>query len=233
MRKADRLFQVVNLIRTCQPITAAALAERVGVSVRTIYRYIDDLSVSGIPIYGEPGVGYAVDDGFELPPLALTAGELEALMLAVEMLARATGEELAGAARTLLGKIQAAAPGHGVDPAQAAARDFSRGLTAAERTHWDTLCRAVRRGQALTMRYLSLAERVSERTIFPLGLFHWGGKWTVGAWCCLRSAYRDFRVDRIESLTVAGDVVHPEAGISLAGYMRERSDTRRDTPCPD
>lgn len=94
MRKADRLFQVVNLIRTHQPITAQQLAERIGVSVRTIYRYIVDISITGIPVYGESGIGYLMDEDFELPPLTLNQDELAALMLGVEMLSRATGSTL-------------------------------------------------------------------------------------------------------------------------------------------
>jgi len=72
MRKADRLFQLTNLIRARQPVTAHQLAEELGVSVRSIYRYIDDLSVSGIPVYGIAGEGYRLYEGFELPPLNLT-----------------------------------------------------------------------------------------------------------------------------------------------------------------
>ena len=86
MRKAERLFQLVNLIRAQQPITAEQLAQRIGVSVRTIYRYIDDLSLSGIALYGEPGRGYSLQDGFELPPLTLSQDEIAALLLGVELL---------------------------------------------------------------------------------------------------------------------------------------------------
>ena len=86
MRKADRLFQLVNLIRVHQPVTAAFLAERLEVSVRTVYRYIDDISASGIPVYGEAGRGYTLSEGFELPPLTLSDDELEALTLSVDMM---------------------------------------------------------------------------------------------------------------------------------------------------
>ncbi|WP_444939344.1 helix-turn-helix transcriptional regulator [Microbulbifer sp. JMSA002] len=75
MRKSDRLFQLANILRAHQPITAKELAEKLSVSERTIYRYMDDLSVSGIPVYGETGVGYRLSNGFELPPLQLTQEE--------------------------------------------------------------------------------------------------------------------------------------------------------------
>ncbi|EIK45896.1 helix-turn-helix type 11 domain-containing protein [Cellvibrio sp. BR] len=83
MRKANRLFQLVNLIRRQQPVSAAKLAEQLQVSVRSIYRYINDLSVTGVPVYAEPGLGYRLQPGLELPPLHLSPEELDALQLAV------------------------------------------------------------------------------------------------------------------------------------------------------
>ncbi len=215
MRKADRLFQLVNLVRSHQPITAEQLAERIGVSVRTIYRYIDDLSVSGIPIYGEPGIGYALDEDFELPPLTLTHDEIAALMLGVEMLSRSTGSDLAEAAKTLLGKIEATLPPRSLNPTCTPVRAL--GLNDQNLKYWNDLYRAIQQKQTIRIAYLSLNEEMSQRVVFPLGLFYWGGKWTIGTWCQLRNSYRDFRVDRIESLDFALDIEFP-AEISLAAY---------------
>lgn len=220
MRKADRLFQLVNLIRSHQPITAGQLAERIGVSVRTIYRYIDDLSVSGIPIYGEPGVGYALDEDFELPPLTLTHDEIAALMLGVEILSRSTGNDLAAAAKTLLSKIGAVLPPHSFDPTRTPVRALGAILNNQSLRHWNDLYRAIQQQQAVTIVYLSLNEQLSQRIVFPLGLFYWGGKWTVGTWCILRNAYRDFRVDRIQNLDLASDVEFPNLEISLDLYTK-------------
>lgn len=223
MRKADRLFQVVNLIRTHQPITAQRLAQRLGVSTRTIYRYVDDLSLSGIPIYGEAGVGYALDEHFELPPLALNRDELDALLLGVELLSRTVGDEMADAARSLLSKIQAVVPEHALDPQSAPVRAFVSPFTPEQLRHWDSLRRAIGEQAAVRIDYLSLDDRASQRVIFPLGLFYWVGKWTVGAWCVLRGEYRDFRVDRIRNLARLADAPPAPEGLSLASYMRHRS----------
>jgi predicted DNA-binding transcriptional regulator YafY len=220
MRKADRLFQLVNLIRSHQPITAGQLAERIGVSVRTIYRYIDDLSVSGIPIYGEPGVGYALDEDFELPPLTLTHDEITALMLGVEMLSRSTGADLAAAAKTLLSKIGAVLPPRSFDPTRTPVRALGEILNDQSLRHWNDLYRSIQQQQAVKIVYLSLNEQLSQRVVFPLGLFYWGGKWTVGTWCILRNAYRDFRVDRIQNLDFASDVESPDQEISLDLYTK-------------
>lgn len=219
MRKADRLFQMVNLIRVHQPITAQALADRLDVSVRTVYRYIDDVSLSGIPVYGEPGLGYAMHKDFELPPLALSADELEALVLSVGLLTRAVGHELSAAARSLLSKIQAVAP----DSAGARAQHAICSLAAPYSDHhkhcWDRLRTAIAQGHCVELAYLSLQDEASQREVFPLGLFYWGGKWTLGAWCALRQGYRDFRVDRITSVRASPRVMPVDAGISLAAYM--------------
>lgn len=219
MRKADRLFQLVNLIRSHQPITAEQLAERLGVSVRTIYRYIDDLSVSSIPVYGQPGLGYVLDEDFELPPLTLTHHEIAALMLGVEMLSRSTGDDLAAAAKTLLSKIEAVLPPRSVDPVRTPIRALGEILNDQSSRHWNDLYRAIQQQQAIKMVYLSLNEQRSERTVFPLGLFYWGEKWTVGTWCILRNAYRDFRVDRIQILDFAPEVESPQE-ISLDAYTK-------------
>ena len=218
MRKADRLFQLVNLIRSHQPITAEQLAERVGVCVRTIYRYIDDISISGIPVYGEPGVGYALDEDFELPPLTLTHDEIAALMLGVEMLSRSTGGDLAAAAKTLLSKIGAVLPLRSFDPTRAPVRALGSVLNDQSLRHWNDLYRAIQQQQAVKIVYLILNEQLSQRIIFPLGLFYWGSKWTVGTWCNLRKTYRDFRINRIQDLDFASDIECPDQEISLDAY---------------
>ncbi|MBH8553670.1 YafY family transcriptional regulator [Nostocaceae cyanobacterium CENA357] len=200
----------MNLIRSHQPITAEQLAERVGVSVRTIYRYIDDLSVGGVPVYGEPGIGYALTEDFELPPLTLTHDEIAALMLGVEMLSRSTGGDLATAAKTLLSKIGAVLPLRSFEPTRAPVRSLGNMLNDQSLNHWNDLYQAIQHQQAVMIVYLSLNEQLSQRIVFPLGLFYWGSKWTVGTWCTLRKTYRDFRVDRIQDLDFASDVEVPE-----------------------
>lgn len=222
MRKADRLFQLVNLIRVHQPISAERLASRIGVSVRSIYRYIDDLSFSGIPIYGTAGVGYALDADFELPPLTLNRLELDALMLGVEMLSAAADNDLSSAAKTLLSKISASIAHHKVDPALATIRALGS-TPDSTRSHLAMLRRAIEKGQALRITYTRLDGAASKRLIFPLGLFYWGGKWTVGCWCDARAAYRDFRVDRIASMVIAHEALPDNPALDLHAYMKHQA----------
>ncbi len=222
MHKADRLFQLVNLIRVHQPITAERLAERVGVSVRSIYRYIDDLSLSGVPVYGTTGVGYALDAAFEMPPLRLSRIEVDALTLGMEMLAGSADNELSSAARTLLSKVAASAPQQASDPQQSPIRALNSS-TAMTRSHLSTLRQAIEHKRVLQITYTSLDGVVSRRLIQPIGLFYWGGKWTVGSWCNTRSAYRDFRVDRIASILTSEEPWRDSPQIALRTYMRHQS----------
>ncbi len=226
MRKADRLFQVVNIIRAHQPVTAAALAERLGVSIRTIYRYIDDLSVSGIPIYGEPGVGYSMQEDFELPPLTLTADERDALSVAVSMLSRSTGDAFHSAARSLLSKIDAVIPRKIPSLDDQAIRSLAEPLSSGQMSRWDQLREAIRAEHAVRIDYVSLRGVSSQRDIFPLGLFYWGGKWTLGAWCFLRGAYRDFRVDLINAIESVSTPLPPKHAINLVAYMAHQAGDR-------
>lgn len=229
MRKAERLFQVVNLLRAHQPVTAEQLAQRIGVSVRSIYRYIDDLSLSGVALYGEPGRGYSLQEGYELPPLTLSQDEIAALMLGVEMLATSSGSTFASAARSLLSKVGAALPARSLAPEQAPLRALSLSPGARQVRFWDELHQAIVQQQAVRLGYLSLARQQTERVVYPLGLFYWGGKWTLGSWCSLREAFRDFRLDCIQSLAVVPTAKPLAAEINLPAYMRYQAQAWQDS----
>ncbi|UYC12306.1 YafY family protein [Xanthomonas sp. CFBP 8445] len=218
MRKAERLFQLVNLIRVRQPVTAAVLATELGLSVRSIYRYLDDLSLGGIPVYGEAGIGYRLDPAFALPPLALSGEEVEALQLAVEMLACSGGGQLQPAARSLLHKLQAALP------MPAAVPRVARALRAAPVALpcWQALHAATAQRRSVRLRYRSLQGETSERAVLPLGLFHWGQHWTLGSWCGLRAAYRDFRLDRIEAVQPCATPLPVPAHVALDAYLQHQ-----------
>ena len=225
MRKSDRLFQLTNILRRHQPLTAKQLAEKLMVSERTIYRYVNDLSLSGIPIYGEPGLGYRLSEGFELPPLQLSPGELEALIAGVSFTASLTGKDFAASAHSLLSKIEAVLPnGSKIFSSEDRVVRVPASHRGSEAYHvWGTAHSAIETKRWLTIGYNSLSEVETSRTIFPLGLFYWGGRWTLGGWCDLRGDYRDFRVDRICKLELCKhDGALPE-GVSLSAYIECKS----------
>lgn len=222
MRKSDRLFQLTNILRRHQPLTAKQLAEKLMVSERTIYRYIDDLSISGIPVYGQPGIGYRLSEGFELPPLQLSPDELEALITGVSFTASLTGEKFAASARSLLSKIEAALP----NGSRMITSDEDRAVRvpASHRESevyllWGKIHSAIGARRWLNIGYNSLSEVVTARTVFPLGLFYWGGKWTLGCWCELRGDYRDLRIDRITQLELSEYAGSLPEHASLQAYI--------------
>ncbi len=225
MRRADRLFHLVQLIRGRRLSTASFLSERLEVSERTIYRDVADLQRQGVPIEGEAGVGYRFGAGFELPPLMFSQDEAKALVAAVRLSQPWLDAPLALAAEDALGKMLSILP----PAARAAAESLAlyappanyNGLSAAVRGHLQTLREAIGLRRKLQMHYSDAKDATSERTVQPLGCFYWGRVWTLVAWCESRQDFRSFRVDRIQSLRVLEAGFHSTAGRTLADFLRK------------
>jgi len=199
MRRADRLFQIVQHLRGGRLTTARKLSESLEVSERTIYRDIADLIGSGVPIEGEAGVGYVMRAGFDLPPLMFTRDEIVALTAGARIIRAWGGAAMAGAAEEALEKIRAVLP-----PDLAARSEAVQvhsvavlGPDAETRTRLDSLERAAEDRTRLVLTYRDAGEAETERPVRPLGLWFWGKVWTLIAWCELRNDFRMFRVDRI------------------------------------
>jgi len=221
MRRADRLFQLVQLVRGRRLSTAEFLAQRLEVSVRTVYRDVADLMTQGVPIDGEAGVGYRMRAGFDLPPLMFDTDEAKALVAAVRLAQPRLDAELAAAADAALSKIVAVLPA----AARAAADSVvlfapTAALDERTRAHLLTLRQAVEMRRKLHLAYLDLKEAASKRTVRPLGCFLWESAWTLAAWCELRQDFRNFRVDRITELTVLDERFRDEPGRTLADLFR-------------
>lgn len=221
MRRADRLFRLVQQLRRRRVSTAAQLADALGVSVRTVYRDVRDLSGSGVPVVGEAGVGYALGRGFDVPPLMFTAEELEALVLGARVARAWADPELKAAAEEALGKIEAVLPERlksAIPDATLFAPDFHvrRALT----VHMTTLRRAIREGRKVRLAYADREARPTARTVRPLGLFFWGDAWSLGAWCELRHGFRNFRLDRMSEASLLAETFRPEPGKTLADLFR-------------
>jgi predicted DNA-binding transcriptional regulator YafY len=203
MRRADRLFQIVLCLRRRKAVTAEQIAQELEVSVRTIYRDIRDLMASGVPVDGEAGVGYRLRAGFDLPPLMFNAEELQALRLGAEIVRGWADPELARAARTALERIEAVLPERlqtvrGPEPFYVP--DFF--IREETKNFMAELRRAVQAKQQVRIGYTREDGTESVRQVEPVGLFFWGNRWTLGAWCNLRGGFRTFRLDRIDSLEV-------------------------------
>ncbi len=196
-RRADRLFQIVQILRGRRLTTAALLAERLGVSERTVYRDIRDLSLSGVPVEGEAGSGYRLLAGYDLPPLMLTTKESEALIAAIRLLKTWGGEALSQSLESAQEKMLAILPEARRRQAEQT-RLFAPDLGAHRyaKTHFDVIHQAVSNQQVLQLHYRDESGQVTWREVLPLGLFFWGERWLLVAWCELRNDYRNFRLDR-------------------------------------
>ena len=220
MRRADRLFRIVQLLRRRKLTTAKLLADELEVSERTVYRDVADLVGSGVPIRGEAGVGYALERGFDLPPLMFTEDELEALALGVRVVESWGDEALASAARAVIGKVEAVLPERLQDRV-AKAPMFAPGfhVPAQSSRELSTLRRAIRERRKARMSYVDRVQAATERMVRPLGLFFWGSSWTVAAWCELRQGFRGFRLDRVQKLELTTHMFEDEAGRTLADFF--------------
>lgn len=220
MRRADRLFRLVQLLRARRFATARSLAEALEVSERTIYRDVQDLSLSGVPIEGEPGVGYALRHGFDLPPIMFDYEEIEALTAGARMVQAWSSPTLARAAQRALDKIAAALPNEKRiamerTPLYAPSFHVSKELGPV----LDTMRNAVVERRRVAFSYKDEGGRDSQRSTRPLALYFWGERWTLAAWCELREDFRNFRLDRVSGLSV-GKRFPDERGKRLEDFLR-------------
>jgi predicted DNA-binding transcriptional regulator YafY len=222
MRRADRLFQIVQHLRGRRLTTAAQLAEWLEVSDRTIYRDISDLSRSGVPVEGEAGFGYRILKGFEVPPLMFTLDEVEALVTGARIVESWGGPALAKAGRSAIEKIAMALPSARLREIEDT-RLFATGFHLDPKTGetLELIRGAILKQYKLTLNYSDAAERVSERTVRPLALNFWGTAWTLTAWCESKKDFRNFRLDRCRGVSVTHEVFRAETGKTLADFLRK------------
>jgi predicted DNA-binding transcriptional regulator YafY len=215
-RRADRLFDIIQILRTGGLVTARTLGDRLEVSERTVYRDVADLMASGVPIEGAAGAGYILRPGYELPPLMFDRREITALVLGARMVATWGGTEAEEGARLALAKIETVltpALRRHVDGTRLYAPDI--GPDDGVRARLDLLAGAVDARRIVAGRYVRDDGVAADRRIWPLGLYFWGRVWTLAGWCELRADFRSFRVDRFETLAEAGDPYPDVAGRRL------------------
>ena len=228
MRRADRLFQIVQFLRSRRVTTARWLSEVLEVSERTVYRDIHDLMASDVPIEGEAGIGYVIRRGYDLPPLMFTREEIAALTLGARIVHSWADPGLAKAAQSVLSKVETVLP-DSLKGELDQTRLFSPlvQIPADVASFMGDLRGAIDHRNKVVMAYTRADGRESKRTIWPLGLFFWGTVWTLGAWCELRQAFRNFRLDRIKTLEVCNEQYPIEPGRTLEdmiAYEKKRMD---------
>ncbi len=214
MRRSDRLFDIIQRLRTATaPVTAATLATELEVTPRTIYRDIATLQARRVPIDGAAGIGYVLRKSFDLPPLMFTADEVEAIAIGARLVRRLRDAKLQEAADSVFSKVTVVLPEalrrqllstpffvspgdtvepHGVDLADVRA--------------------AIRDSRKLHISYADEQGRRTNRTIWPIAMAYYVDVTLVGAWCELRAGYRNFRVERIQSSTVLDELFDQDNG---------------------
>ena len=229
MRRADRLFLIINALRGRRTaLPARRLAETLSVSLRTVYRDVADLIGQRVPIEGEAGLGYLIASDYDMPPLMLTPDEIEAVMLGAQWVAGRSDKILSNAARDVVAKIAAVVPERlrpfiveptvGVKPTLAEPE---------ERVDPSTLRSAIRNGRKLRLRYRSEAGEETERTVRPVILGYAETTRLLVAWCELRQGFRHFRTDRM----IEAEALNESFGLRT-GELRRRWQRWRETNAP-
>jgi predicted DNA-binding transcriptional regulator YafY len=221
MRRADRLFEIIQRLRRHQVVTARSLAEQFNLSERTIYRDIRDLIASKVPIEGAAGVGYSLRKGYDLPPLMFSERELEALVFGARMVQNWSDAELGRAADAALSKIENVLPAH----LQRLLDDRSLWAASGMRRMPVTfdlgrLRAAIRVCQKVRFRYCDENGAVTRRKVRPLSLWFYPPFWTAASWCELRNDFRFFRVDRMTDVEFLSEDFAPEDGKSAHDLFR-------------
>jgi len=220
MRRADRLFQIVQLLRGRRVVTAAELAEELEVSLRTIYRDVRDLIGTGVPIEGEAGVGYCLPRGFDLPPLMFDEEEIGALVLGARMVQAWGDAALARRARSVLSKVETVLPDRLRPRLEGVELFVPLSLPGEIRANLERFRRGIDQRRKTRFAYTDDKGGETVRTVRPLCLVFWGTVWTASAWCELRRDFRTFRPDRMRDVVVLDEEFADDGGKDLAAFMQ-------------
>ena len=230
MRRADRQIKLVHFLRQRRrAVTAQRIAEQFGICTRTVYRDIQDLMDSGVPIMGEAGVGYVIDKQYYLPPVTFDADELEAIGLGISMVRQWTDENFAEKASNAFEKIQAVLPANLQGELQQITT-FS--MPNRPELPWTVsfsgLRECIRKRRKIYIEYGDEAGRETSRTLRPLALVFFSPVWLLTSWCEKREDFRHFRLDRIKAVQYTEDVFADEQDKNLDAYKRKEAACHAD-----
>lgn len=222
MRRSDRLFQIVNYLQGRRvAVTAQAIAEEFDISVRTVYRDIQDLILTGVPISGEAGVGYLMDSSHCLPPMTLDVGELETLMLGISMVHSWTDDTMAKSAKSIMSKIK--------NVLSDKDREIFAGTAlfappSSMQIPWSVdfsaFRSAIRDKRKIEIEYTDDKGANTRRVIWPLSMSFFGATWLVLGWCELRTDHRFFRLDRMRKASELNDTFTDTHETNLRNYLQ-------------
>jgi predicted DNA-binding transcriptional regulator YafY len=220
MRRSDRLFDVIQALRSAKgPMTAATLATQLEVTVRTVYRDIATLQARRVPIEGAAGIGYVLRRGFDLPPLMFTTEEVDAIAVGAQLVRRLRDPALQDAAASVLSKIAIVLPAQTRAYFDSAPFYVSEGnARVADGVDLSEIRSAIRDTRKIRLAYVDEQKRRTRRTVWPIALAYFVDVTLIAAWCEMRNDYRHFRTDRIETIAVLDEQYPPDNG-RLAGWL--------------
>ncbi|HEX2532296.1 MAG TPA: YafY family protein [Chitinophagaceae bacterium] len=224
MNRIDRLHAILVHLQSKKRVTGQEIADRFGLSLRTVYRDIKALEESGVPIIGEAGFGYSVMEGYRLPPVMFSQEEASALLLSSKLAERLTDQSVRKHLDNALFKIKAVLRSGEKDVIdqlnEAVAVSTYNDVPSENATHLIHLQKALIEERVVCIDYFSpYREHTSERIIEPVGLLYYSSGWHLIAWCRLRGDYRDFRLSRITRLRLCDEPYKRDKRISLQQYM--------------
>lgn len=222
MRRAERLFRIIQIMRTANgALTAQRIAEKLEISKRSVYRDMAHLIGSGAPIDSEPGVGFMLRDEFDLPPLSFTFEQLEALALGAKTLALIADKDMSAAAKEALAKIRDAVPQSHQEKLDSPHLMVvpPQGINMPQK-ELRQVRKAIDEKRILGVTYRALDDKVSERQLYPLALTNFGPIWLMTAWCVTRQDFRDFRMDRFDQMQVQREKFTLAPHQTLEAYLK-------------
>ena len=224
MNRIDRLTAILIQLQTKRVVKADEIAGRFEISLRTVYRDVKALMEAGVPIGSEAGKGYFIVDGYHLPPVMFTTDEASAMLLAWKLVEKMTDKSVRDAFDSALLKVKAVLSESGKDHLESLHAHIQVQRMPQEAqpfpNHFLTdIQRAVVDKDAVRLEYFSTEDVLTVREVEPIGLFFYSGAWHLIAWCRLRNGYRDFRTDRIKSLSFTGSKFDNRNLISLQEYL--------------
>lgn len=236
MRRTERLFQIIQILRRARrPVTGQHLAEELEVSLRTLYRDMAELIAQRVPIRGEAGTGYVLDRGYDLPPLMLTADELEAAVLGAKWVAARGDDALARGAEDLIAKLSSVVPPE-LEPVIVDAGVFpvtKYGNRIKDSFDVSLARSAIRHQQKMYIDYTDEHGSVSGRTIWPFMIAYWEEVRLICAWCELRQDFRHFRTDRVLTADLLEDRFRERVQVLRARWTRAREADRKRASLPE
>jgi len=224
MRRADRLFQIVQILQRSKSVTTAhEMATELEVSERTIYRDIQDLMSNRVPIEGERGIGYMLREGYDLPPLMFTDEEIDAIMLGMRLVETRSDPDLSRAAKDVLAKIEAVTPSEKRSLLQSIRHIVPQFSTPPD-IHIDMrkLRTAIRGFHKIEIRYQDTVGKETNRTIWPMLTVFFDPVQLLVGWCELRQGFRNFRIDRISSFSTLENRFPSSKKIELKAFLEQQ-----------